>query len=234
MKIHPFTYLYLLLAMIVRSSNYILFLIFSILHEIGHYVVALYFSFDIKNMLILPFGAFLALQDLGKHYVYEEMIMLFCGPLVNVVCFIICFFFKQEELCMINLYIFLFNLLPIYPLDGSKILLLILSYIFEYQKCMKIQIKVSLFFICVLWFYTNQIGRKIVLGYLLYEAILYIKNYKIIYMKTILNDELDKNKIKINKKLVYYRPYQNIYEFNQKLYDFDTMKIYLIKSTKSH
>ncbi len=48
MKIHPLTYLYLLLAFISGSSYYVAFLFFSILHEIGHYLVALYFSFEIE------------------------------------------------------------------------------------------------------------------------------------------------------------------------------------------
>ena len=50
MKIHPLTYLYLLLAFISGSSYYVAFLFFSILHEIGHYLVALYFSFEIENI----------------------------------------------------------------------------------------------------------------------------------------------------------------------------------------
>lgn len=49
MKIHPLTYLYLFLAFISRSSYYVAFLLFSILHEIGHYLVALYFSFEIEK-----------------------------------------------------------------------------------------------------------------------------------------------------------------------------------------
>lgn len=55
MKIHPLTYLYLFLAFISRSSYYVAFLLFSILHEIGHYLVALYFSFEIEKIMILPY-----------------------------------------------------------------------------------------------------------------------------------------------------------------------------------
>lgn len=234
MKIHPLTFLYLLAAVIVHSSDYIAFLIFSILHEIGHYIIALYFFFDIEKIEILPFGAFLLLKDLGKHYVHEEMLMLICGPLVNAFCLILCIFFKQNILYKINLYILVFNLLPIYPLDGSKMILLFLSYFFDYQKCIKIQIKLSLFFICILWVLTKQIGRKIVLIYLLYQTILYFKNMQFIYIETLMSDHLDKKKIKINEQLSYYRPYQNIYYFQQHFYDFETTKIYLIKSNKSH
>ena len=75
-------------------------------------------------------------------------------------------------LAKINIYILIFNLLPVYPLDGSKLLLLFLSYFIDYQKAMQIQIKVSLLFICILWIITKQIGRKIILGYLFYQVIL--------------------------------------------------------------
>ena len=104
MKIHPLTYLYLLLAFISGSSYYVAFLFFSILHEIGHYLVALYFSFEIEKIMILPFGAFLSLKDLGKHYVYEEIGMLLCGPFINLICFIFFLFIKEPLLAKINIY----------------------------------------------------------------------------------------------------------------------------------
>ena len=97
MKIHPLTYLYLLLAFISGSSYYVAFLFFSILHEIGHYLVALYFSFEIEKIMILPFGAFLSLKDLGKHYVYEEIGMLLCGPFIYLICFIFLIQFEVNK-----------------------------------------------------------------------------------------------------------------------------------------
>jgi hypothetical protein len=109
MKIHPLTYLYLFLAFISRSSYYVAFLLFSILHEIGHYLVALYFSFEIEKIMILPFGAFLLLKDLGKHYVYEEIGMLLCGPFINLICFIFFLFIKEPLLAKINIYILIFT-----------------------------------------------------------------------------------------------------------------------------
>ena len=160
--------------------------------------------------------------------------MLLCGPFINLICFIFFLFIKEPLLAKINIYILIFNLLPVYPLDGSKLLLLFLSYFIDYQKAMKIQIKVSLLFICILWIITKQIGRKIILGYLFYQVILYLKNYRLIYMETLMSDHLSKKRVKINKHLEYFRPYQNIYHFHQRFYDFDTIKIYLIKSKKSH
>ena len=124
--------------------------------------------------------------------------------------FIFFLFIKEPLLAKINIYILIFNLLPVYPLDGSKLLLLFLSYFIDYQKAMQIQIKVSLLFICILWIITKQIGRKIILGYLFYQVILYLKNYRLIYMETLMSDHLSKKRVKINKHLEYFRPYQNM------------------------
>ena len=65
--------------------------------------------------MILPFGAFLLLKDLGKHYVYEEIGMLLCGPFINLICFIFFLFIKEPLLAKINIYILIFNLRPVYP-----------------------------------------------------------------------------------------------------------------------
>lgn len=116
--------------------------------------------------MILPFGAFLSLKDLGKHYVYEEIGMLLCGPFINLIFVLFfSFFIKEPLLAKINIYILIFNLLPVYPLDGSKLLLLFLSYFIDYQKAMANTNKsftiVYLYFMVI----TKQIGRKIILGY---------------------------------------------------------------------
>lgn len=230
MKIHPFTFLYLFLAYYTHSSYYVAFLLFSILHEIGHYCMALIYHFEIEKVVILPFGAFLSLKDYGLHAPYQEIVMLMMGPCVNLVLCLIFYILGINELFEINIFIFLFNLLPIYPLDGSKLFLLFLSYFINYKKCFQIQIKLSLLTISILFIYTKQIGRKIVLGYLLYQTIVYLEQYSYIYVKALLNDHLEKKWIKVNKKMNYYRPYHNLYELNGKLYDFETIKIYLLKS----
>ena len=66
MKIHPLTYLYLFLAFISRSSYYVAFLLFSILHEIGHYLVALYFSFEIEKNHDTSFWGFFIVKRFRK------------------------------------------------------------------------------------------------------------------------------------------------------------------------
>lgn len=234
MKIHPLTIIYILLAFYFQMSSYIAFLLFSLLHEIGHYLAACYFQFDIQYIMVLPFGAFLSLYDFGKHKVEEEIIMLLSGPLVNVFFMMVFYLLQQRYLFIINLFICMFNLLPIYPLDGSKILHLLLSYFIDYKSVFRLQIKISLFMIALGFVYIQSLGRIIVLFYLFYQNIIYVKNYRLYMIETILSDHNNKEHIKINHSLKYYRPYNNFYIIDEQFYDFDTTKINLIKSMKSH
>lgn len=234
MKIHPFTFIYIFLAFYLKMSNYIGFLLFSLLHEFGHYLAACYFQFEIQYIMVLPFGAFLALNDFGKHPVIEELIMLLCGPLVNVFFMIVFYFLHQRYLLIINMFICLFNILPVYPLDGSKILHLLLSYFLDYQLCFQIQLKMSLLLIAIGLAWTHSLGRMIVFMYLFYQNIIYYKNYRLILIETILSDHHHTQPVRINYQLKYYRPYANYYYFHQQLYPLSTMKINLIKSIKSH
>lgn len=234
MKIHPLSLIYLLLAFMFHMNNYIIFLLFSLLHEIGHYFIALYFHFDIEYIMVLPFGAFLALNDFGKHQVIEEILMLVAGPLVNLFFIFVFFLFQQRYLMIVNLFICIFNLIPIYPLDGSKILHLYLSYFFNYEFCFQIQIKISILLIAAGFVCFRSIGKIMVLIYLFYQTILYMKNYRYIVIETILSDHNYKKKIKLNRQLKYYRPYVNYYYFHDQLYDLELVKMNLIKSMKSH
>lgn len=234
MKIHPFTIVYLLFAFYFRMSEYLVFLLFSLLHETGHYLLACYFDFEIDHIEVLPFGAFLSLKDFGRHLVKEELLMLCAGPLVNMVFIVLFYFMGQSQLLKINVFIALFNLLPIYPLDGAKICQLMFSYFMDYRYTFFLQIRISLLLIAFGFLSLKALGRLIVLFYLFYHNILYIKEYRISLIETILADHYHKKKMKVHHQLKYYRPYDNYYLINGQIYDFETVKINLIKSMKSH
>ena len=53
-------------------------------------------------------------------------------------------------------------------------------------------------------------------------------------IETIISDHNNKERIKVNHCLKYYRPYKNFYLIDGRFYDFETVKINLIKSMKSH
>ena len=211
--IHPFTMMYILISIINNNFfNYISALMIVCIHEYGHYYFAKKFNFEIEKVEIFPFGAFLSVNDYGMHHVCEELIMLMAG-----------------------LSVFIFNFLTIYPLDGSKILLLLLSLIKDYYQAIKLQIKISLFALSILIVLYNKIGYLLVYFYLLYANYEYIKEFRYmiirLYLKRMQGSQY--KHCKINYNFNFYRPYYNIYVIDGKTYNERQMLQFLIKKLKT-
>ena len=121
-----------------------------ILHEFGHALTAKYFSVGTRDIIISPIGGVARLEKLPKEP-KEELLIAVAGPLVNVAIATVCFtglvslsgisglmpdpdtarvdtfseFFKM--VFYINIVLFLFNLIPAFPMDGGRILRALLS-----------------------------------------------------------------------------------------------------------
>ncbi|GAB3050256.1 stage IV sporulation intramembrane metalloprotease SpoIVFB [Virgibacillus ainsalahensis] len=112
-------------------------------HEIGHYIMARLFGWRIKSIMLWVFGGVMETDEHGNKPIREEALVTIAGPFQHVIIFIILFFLSAAELApasvlelifYYNTVILVFNLLPIWPLDGGKLLLLMFSSIMPYKK----------------------------------------------------------------------------------------------------
>lgn len=236
--IHPFTLIYLLIAYLNDFFvAYISALIIVCIHEFGHYYFARLFNFDIDKVEILPFGAFLSLNDYGTHHIVAELIVIMAGLATHLIMGIVIeLVFDNQYLLAINRLVFMFNLLPLYPLDGSKILLLLLSLIKDYYQAITIQIKISIFTLSLLIILYHQIGHLFIYIYLLSINYQYIKEFRYQIIRLYLKRMKENNyrRIKLNYSYRFYRPYVNYYLINGIYFQEKEVLQYLIKNLKSN
>ena len=94
-----------------------------------------------------------------RHHICQELILLLGGLSVHLPLHIIIkVFIDSSYLLEVNKLVFVFNLLPIYPLDGSKIILLLLSLFKDYYQAIKLQIKISLLSLSILIVLYNEMS----------------------------------------------------------------------------
>lgn len=141
-KIHPLFYVVAFIVSITgffKDFSYIMFII--VIHELGHILASLYFNWNIEKIVILPFGGLTIFNEKINKPIIEEMLIAIAGPLVQILFFS---FFKDPLIMQYNLFLLTFNLLPIIPLDGSKILNCFMNYIFPFKRAHLITILISL------------------------------------------------------------------------------------------
>lgn len=194
----------------IKIELYILLMIFAFLHELGHLLAGLLLGFKPKNIKVNPLGFHITFKTkiencnrnlenkLYRNKAHLNKIVIFlAGPTVNFFFMLLCLFIEKdfiiskETIFYSNLILAIFNLLPIYPLDGGRILQEII-HIFLGKKVAQEKIKnisfitviILTIFISILILYVHNITFLLILAYLWYLVIKNKKEYNI-YTKAI-------------------------------------------------
>lgn len=144
---HPLFWAFLAISAILGQFLILLnYLLVMVIHEYGHAIMASKLGYGIRNLKLLPFGICLNLTS-SKMENKDEILIALAGPLINLVCFVLCMaiwwlfpvtFMFLEMFAFANLVTAFFNLLPILPLDGGRVLVAFLSVFFERKKVCKL------------------------------------------------------------------------------------------------
>lgn len=112
-------------------------------------------KFKLKKIEIYPYGGCSKLEYNINTPIIKEFLVLIMGPVFQLLFLMIIIYFKIDVpnyLYTYNYYILIFNLLPIYPLDGGRLLHLFLCMIFSYYNSLQKTIYFSYFVFIVLFF----------------------------------------------------------------------------------
>ena len=222
-KIHLFYYLLAILCIMNGYfKDFILISLIIIIHEFGHIIMALYYDWRIEKVVILPFGGITIFNEILNKKIKEEFMIAIMGPIFQILLFIIVNKITYDyKFNFYNNLLLIFNLMPIYPLDGSKILNLGLCKILPYKISHKISIYFSylILLIYILYImYNPNLILFIAIIFLFFKVIVEHKKHKYIYNKFLFERylyNLNFNKIKkINNINNFYRDNKHIVKFN--------------------
>lgn len=140
-----------------------------LLHEYGHSLTARRYGIGTQDILLTPIGGIARLNHIPEKPI-QEFVVAIAGPLVNVVIALLVapFLFgvlgglveiEEESLSFIasphgyltglfvaNIALFVFNLIPAFPMDGGRILRAILAHFFGRLKGTRIAMWIGTIF----------------------------------------------------------------------------------------
>ena len=149
------------LLMLVFSDAllFVTYIVSVLLHEYAHYLAALKFGLCMDEVKLYPFGAVLY-GELSHLSLHEEIIVALAWPLFNIdlsVIFLAAWWVAPElyvytyVMVTANVSIALFNLLPVYPLDGGRVTLNLLLLKLKPKTAFKILYRGSMVFALLLF-----------------------------------------------------------------------------------
>lgn len=196
---------------------YAMIMLFALIHELGHLLAGILMGMKPEKIELMPFGVSISFKIKVEEYnkkikkgnmlEIKKILVALAGPLTNFIIIIIASninidLFKALIVIYTNFLIMIFNLLPIYPLDGGRILKGILHINFGIKKSefytniiSKITVAIITMLSSVLILYIHNIEITLIDMYLWYlvikEDIIYKKREKIlenINQKTLENE----------------------------------------------
>lgn len=233
-KVHPI-FFFLAFASVITGlfKEFLIFTSIIFIHELGHTIMAIIFKWNIKVINFYPFGGYIEFDEILNKPIKEEFLIVISGLLIQSIYFMfICYLYYnnyilENTFIMFRHYhysIFLFNIIPIYPLDGIKIVNLVLSKYFSYKTSHKVSIIISIIFIIIFIFFSinNYLNMNIllILGLLFNQIIQEKRNHnmlcsKFIFERYLYSLKFSKRKVisscNVNKM---FRDYTHIFKKN--------------------
>ena len=213
MKIKLNLNIFLLLLLFVITNQikiYCIIMLFAFIHEIAHMVCGIILGYKPETFRIMPLGFSIEFKTKVDEYnkkilksnkmVVNEIFIALAGPLINLIIVILGVLHNiDENIIYSNFLIFIFNLLPIYPLDGGRILRNIIKIFYGNRKSNQYMNSITNIFFVVLTM-TSSI------------LILIYKNIAILAILIVLWEMIFKENGRFNT-------YNKIYKIIDKTYD---------------
>ena len=210
-----YTYLLIALGFILTGyfHNLIIFTSIILIHELGHFTIAKLNKLNVEKIIIYPYGGLVKMNNLINTNINKELFVAVSGIIFQSIFYLIVIFLYSQGLirdyifdlfAVYNESILIFNILPIHPLDGSKILNLLLSKILPYNLTNKLNVIISLVTLMIMIYinyYDFNYTTILIIGVIIDNIIKYQKELKYIFNKFLLERYIYNITYKKTKKI---------------------------------
>lgn len=188
-KIHILFYFTAFICMITgHFKDFVWLSLLIFVHECGHATGAIMCRWKIKKIVLLPFGGMTYLEENYNRPIREELFILILGPCYQQLFFLLLYYMGLNNYTFMSYHysLLLFNLLPMIPLDGSKLLELLLEKFFPYLYAKKITGYISIIVflgILGLGIFNHQFLMLLILVFIFLNHYKYFRELPYVFMK---------------------------------------------------
>lgn len=159
---------------------------------------------EVLKIYIYPLGGISKFRFDLNISIFKEFLILIFGPIFQFIAYYILINILKDYYSLITAYhygILFFNLLPIYPLDGGKIVNLLLSIFISYKNSLFYTIFISFIMLMILLitgFFYNYLTLNfiVIILFLLYKMIFEYRQINFLYERFLLERYLNRYNFK--------------------------------------
>ncbi len=228
-KIKDITLLVILFALLcgfIKKTIYVLIIV--ILHEFGHVLMAILLKYKVVSIDIYPFGGITKIDKFLNDSFINDVLLSLGGVIIQSILILLGYLniITDSFFLDLNYKIMIFNLLPIIPLDGAKVLFEVLNIMMSFYRSINYYVLLSFIGIIIFVYYNlnNLLDYYVIIGLFIQKTIDIYKNKHILFNKFLLERKLYKlpftylkyqNALPIN----YHKDVKYYYKINNKIID---------------
>lgn len=225
-------------------DQYVIFAVTILIHETGHLLMGVLFGWEVEELTFFALGGKLKFKGELNKSNKEDILISIAGVLFNFIFLMILLVFKDDSmptfylkkyqfLIFAQVFIIVFNLIPLPPLDGGRILSAVLCHFFPYIKVLKLTtITNYIFLMCLpilvaIFSYDFQ-KYFMMYTFLIYSTLKHNQKQKYLFQRFLLqkkyhrNTNLQPRTVKVNQGTWedhIYRGYLNLFQFKSHFND---------------
>ena len=210
-----YTYLILALGFVLTGhfSHLIVFTSILLIHELGHYLVAKLLHLNPLKITIYPFGGITKMSYPVNIPIIKELLVTISGITFQSIYYLIIYLLYKnnlireyifDEFTIYHYRILLFNILPIYPLDGALFLTILQEIIMPYKLAHQLTIIISIItgiYILSINYYKFNYTTILIITIIINDIVKYYHHLEYLFNKFLLERYLYKLTFKKTKKI---------------------------------